>query len=417
MTLISDDLCLHRSQLWLWILPALDVRFWDFGGMDSALHAFRSLQPCECHQIRSLQYSGDIILVVAGNSQAKVLDRDGFQVLECIRGDQYIVDMANTKGHTAKLNDGCWHPKTKEEFLTSICFMLICCGLVLWTVWTWDLNSQKKHKSVFKPRSLQGKRDGSIQIWDRNLSVSVCGFIFIFIFTLQSYPGGDAVRGNKASCQIERADRPGRRGQRVLTLSSLLFCNCADEQDSPDDKLLLTGISVKKDEGNGKLLFFERESLREVYEIEVADASVVGCLWHPKLNQIMVGTGNGLVKVYYDPVKTQRGAMLCVVKSPGEDIISSNMHTLTKVTVKTFIMSQKISISNKCFNRGCCAACEERSTLSLCASCDSRVFLAAHALPMFREARQRSTGSSWRRTDWIRSDPTNPNRPCPDQVT
>ncbi|ROL48277.1 WD repeat-containing protein 70 [Anabarilius grahami] len=97
-----------------------DVKFWDFAGMDGALHAFRSLQPCECHQIRSLQYSvtGDVILVVAGNSQAKVLDRDGFQVLECVKGDQYIVDMANTKGHTAMLNDGCWHPKIKEEFLT-----------------------------------------------------------------------------------------------------------------------------------------------------------------------------------------------------------------------------------------------------------------------------------------------------------
>lgn len=38
-----------------------------------------------------------MILVVAGNAQAKVLDRDGFQVLECTKGDQYIVDMANTK--------------------------------------------------------------------------------------------------------------------------------------------------------------------------------------------------------------------------------------------------------------------------------------------------------------------------------
>lgn len=65
--------------------------------------------------------------------------------------------------------------------------------LVLRTVRTWDLTSEKKHKSVFKPRSLQGKRvtptcctysrdgkliaagcqDGTIQIWDRNLSVSV----------------------------------------------------------------------------------------------------------------------------------------------------------------------------------------------------------------------------------------------------
>lgn len=40
---------------------------------------------------------------------------------------------------------------------------------------------------------------------------------------------------------------------------------------SPDDKLLVTGTSVRKDEGNGKLLFFERQSLQKVYEIEVAD--------------------------------------------------------------------------------------------------------------------------------------------------
>lgn len=37
---------------------------------------------------------------------------------------------------------------------------------------------------------------------------------------------------------------------------------------------------------------------------------VVRCLWHPKLNQIMVGTGNGLAKVYYDPVKSHRYAAL-----------------------------------------------------------------------------------------------------------
>ncbi|NXS17464.1 WDR70 protein, partial [Mystacornis crossleyi] len=150
--------------------------------MFSTLHVF--LELCH-HQIKSLQYSstGDVILVVSGNSQAKVLDRDGFPVMECIKGDQYIVDMTNTKGHTAMLNSGCWHPKIKEEFLT-------CSNDG--TVRTWDVNNEKKHKSVFKPRSIQGKRvipttctysrdgkliaagcqDGSIQIWDRNMSVS-----------------------------------------------------------------------------------------------------------------------------------------------------------------------------------------------------------------------------------------------------
>ena len=29
-----------------------------------------------------------------------MIDRDGFEVLECVKGDQYIVDMANTKVST-----------------------------------------------------------------------------------------------------------------------------------------------------------------------------------------------------------------------------------------------------------------------------------------------------------------------------
>uniref|UniRef100_A0A8B9HM48 WD repeat-containing protein 70 n=1 Tax=Astyanax mexicanus TaxID=7994 RepID=A0A8B9HM48_ASTMX len=315
-----------------------DVKFWDFAGMDAALHAFRSLQPCECHQIRSLQYSitGDVILVVAGNSQAKVLDRDGFQVLECVKGDQYIVDMANTKGHTAMLNGGCWHPKIKEEFLT-------CSNDG--TVRTWDLNSDKKHKSVFKPRSLQGKRvtptcctysrdgkliaagcqDGTIQIWDRNLSVhtkfhcrqahtpstDTCCLTFSYDGTTLASRGGD---DTLKTWDLRNFRKPLNVATGLTTYFPMTDC-CF----SPDDKLLVTGTSVKRDEGNGKLVFFDRESFKKVYEIEVASASVVRCLWHPKLNQIMVGTGNGLAKVYYDPVKSQRGAKLCVVKNKRKE--------------------------------------------------------------------------------------------------
>ncbi|XP_047397147.1 WD repeat-containing protein 70-like [Sciurus carolinensis] len=83
----------------------------------------------------------------------------------------------------------------------------------------------------------------------------------------------------------------------------------------PDDKLIVTGTSVQRGYGSGKHIFFEHRTFQRVYEIDVTDASVVHCLWHPKLNQIMVGTGNGLVKVCYDPNKSQRGAKLCVVKT------------------------------------------------------------------------------------------------------
>nr|XP_057920173.1 WD repeat-containing protein 70 isoform X1 [Doryrhamphus excisus] len=362
-----------------------DVRFWDFAGMDQALQAFRSLQPCECHQIRSLQYSitGDRILVVSGNAQAKVLDRDGFNVMECIKGDQYIVDMVNTKGHTAMLNDGCWHPKMKEEFMT-------CSNDG--TVRTWDVTSEKKHKSVFKPRSFQGKRviptcctysrdgkliaagcqDGTIQIWDRNLSVHTK------YHSRQAHiPGSDisclafsydglilASRGGDDTLKIWDI----RNFKKPLNMANGLtnYFPMTDCCFSPDDQLLVTGTSVKKDEGHGKLVFFDRATFQRVYEIDVTNASVVRCLWHPKLNQIMVGTGNGLAKVYYDPIKSHRGAKLCVVKSQRKQ---KHAEALTQEYVIT-----------------------------------------PHALPMFREARQRSTRKQLEKD---RLDPKKSHKPEP----
>ena len=91
--------------------------------MDSSLRSFRSIRPCESHVIRALEYSstGDKLLVVPGSSQAKVLDRDGHEILECLKGDPYVVDVRRNKGHVGALTSGCWHPKIREEFLTGTC--------------------------------------------------------------------------------------------------------------------------------------------------------------------------------------------------------------------------------------------------------------------------------------------------------
>uniref|UniRef100_A0A8C5P6V8 WD repeat-containing protein 70 n=1 Tax=Leptobrachium leishanense TaxID=445787 RepID=A0A8C5P6V8_9ANUR len=362
-----------------------DVRFWDFAGMDASLQAFRTLQPCECHQIKALQYSttGDVILVVSGNSQAKVLDRDGFPVMECVKGDQYIVDMANTAGHTAMLNGGCWHPKIKEEFMT-------CSNDG--TVRIWDVNNEKKHKNIFKPRSFQGKRviptccnysrdgkllaagcqDGSIQLWDRNMNVhtklqcrqahapgtDTSCIVFSYGGQILATRGGDDT--------LKTWDM--RNFKKPLHMASGLsnFFPMTDCFFSPDDKLLITGTSVKKGGGSGSLMFFDLVEFKKIYEIHVTEASVVRGLWHPKLNQIMVGTGNGLAKIYYDPIKSQRGAKLCVVKTKSKE---RQAETLTQDYVIT-----------------------------------------PHALPMFREPRQKSTRKQLEKD---RLDPLKSHKPEP----
>lgn len=313
-----------------------DMKFWDFAGMDKSLRSFRTLRPCECHQIRSLEYSttGDTILVVAGNAQAKVIDRDGFEVLECCKGDQYIYDKAKTKGHTAMLNYGCWHPKIREEFLT-------CSNDG--TLRTWDINNaQKKHKALLKPRSSQGRmclpttctysrdgrlvasacQDGSIQMWQHNRYVNIslknmnahangtdtsCLCFSYDGRCLASRGGDDTVK----LWDIRQFKKPvvvAENLPNVFPMTDVAF--------SPDDKLVITGLSVRKGEGAGKLLFMDRQTLKTMSELEVSeDSSVVRCLWHPKLNQIVVSCADGNVKIYYDPDKSHRGAKLSVVKT------------------------------------------------------------------------------------------------------
>ncbi len=41
---------------------------------------------------------------------------------------------------------------------------------------------------------------------------------------------------------------------------------------SPDDKLVVTGVSLNRGETEGKLLFFDKQTLKQVYEIFVAES-------------------------------------------------------------------------------------------------------------------------------------------------
>lgn len=40
---------------------------------------------------------------------------------------------------------------------------------------------------------------------------------------------------------------------------------------SPDDRLVVTGLSVRKTDGKGKLLFMDRDTLDTLTELEVSD--------------------------------------------------------------------------------------------------------------------------------------------------
>lgn len=93
--------------------------------------------------INDLAFStnGEQLLVASGHAQIRILDRQGKQWAETVRGisfltldfllvlyfivlshfllgDQYLVDLSNTSGHTSAVNCCCWHPLIKTEFLS-----------------------------------------------------------------------------------------------------------------------------------------------------------------------------------------------------------------------------------------------------------------------------------------------------------
>ena len=93
----------------------------DFGGMKSDLRSFRSVEPHSGHPVAALAWSpsGDAWLACAREPRVKLYDREGKGVGETVRGDMYIRDPRNTKGHTAAATAAAWHPHDRWTALTA----------------------------------------------------------------------------------------------------------------------------------------------------------------------------------------------------------------------------------------------------------------------------------------------------------
>jgi WD40 repeat protein len=81
----------------------------------------REITPSDGHPVLAVSWSpsGDAFLCVTGSAQPRFYDRDGKLLGECARGDMYIRDMKNTKGHITGCSGGCWHPIDRFTAVTS----------------------------------------------------------------------------------------------------------------------------------------------------------------------------------------------------------------------------------------------------------------------------------------------------------
>jgi len=313
------------------------VKFWDFAGMDVSLRSFRTIEPVEGNHIKSLQYSnsGDKFLVATSNCQAKIYDRDGFQKGECVKGDMYLADMGNTKGHVSALTKASWHPTNKDFFATSS---------MDGTIRIWDINKiLVKQQNVLKAKNQAGKKtavttssynldakliaggcqDGSIQLWPADGPYNRPHITFrpghqdgSDITCLAFSSDGHTLVSRSMDDTMKVWDIRNPKSS-LATFDELSNFGETDCIFSPDDRLIVTGTSVKKGEGTGLLVFYDKKDLSRVKQIGVAKgASVVSILWHPKINQIIAGTSEGKTHIYFDPQLSTNGALLSVVRAP-----------------------------------------------------------------------------------------------------
>jgi WD repeat-containing protein 70 len=97
------------------------LRLYNFAGMDSSHSAFRVITPQEGQGVRSVSYSsnGDRFAVATTSAHANVFDRDSRPLVKTVKGDPYIADSANTRGHTAALSHAQFHPLYRDTLVTS----------------------------------------------------------------------------------------------------------------------------------------------------------------------------------------------------------------------------------------------------------------------------------------------------------
>lgn len=78
--------------------------------------------------------------VICTHALNQIYDRDGLTLGEFVKGDMYIRDLKNTKGHISGLTGGEWNPKSKETILTSS---------EDGSIRLWDVSDFQSQKQVF----------------------------------------------------------------------------------------------------------------------------------------------------------------------------------------------------------------------------------------------------------------------------
>ncbi|KAJ3268309.1 WD repeat-containing protein 70, partial [Terramyces sp. JEL0728] len=298
-------------------------KLWDFHSMGASLKSFKSVEPAEGNPIRDVQFSlgGDLMLVAPSTHQLHVYKRDGEELFQCIKGDMYVRDYRKVQGHTSQLTSSRWHPNDKNLFMTSSLDS---------TIRIWDLNNIQNNKKgsihcMFVRFSgtvgktpvtsasysndgryvVAGDSTGGIRIWKSLGSYSGAAEKTIkdahsngvAITSVQMALNGLHITSRSMDDTVKLWDLRNLKQPIGVAKDMTCFHEEANTIYSPNERYILAGTAVKKEQGPAKIVVFDRHTLNRVNEIEVP-TSCIRLMWPTKLNQLFAGLGNGQVRVF-----------------------------------------------------------------------------------------------------------------------
>lgn len=328
------------------------VKLHDFASMTpTTLRAFKSVDPTatkasansETHPVNHVEFnplSASQVLVISATPQAKILSRDGEVRTEFVKGDMYLRDMHNTKGHISEITTGTWHPTDKNLCVTAGTDSTL-------RIWDTDFRRVQKEVIVHKSRAagsagrtrmtavawgtpaqggssllVAAALDGSLVMWGGEGPYSRPMAEIRDAHKKDTWTGGVAISADGRTVVSRGGDDliklwDTRKFKQAISVvehqsTSDQYMN-TDIRFSPNSSSIITGSAT------GHLHILNPATLKPELVTPVTPGSpLTTVLWHEKLNQIITGSANAETHVLYNPSISNRGAAMVMSRAPKQ---------------------------------------------------------------------------------------------------
>lgn len=290
------------------------------------------------HQILFSPYSGGQFLVITATAQARIFSRDGDLISEFKKGDMYLRDKHNTKGHTAEITSGAWHPHDRDTFVTA--------GTDS-TVRIWNVNNRMEQRDVIVHKSraagsagmtrmtaigwggsaegqsstiIAAALDGSLVMWGGDGPYHRPAGEIRDAHTKDTWTSGLDIsadgrlvitRGGDDTIKLWDTRKFKSPINTVSHLSTSSQYPTSNIRFSPGSSSVITGSET------GHLHILNPATLRPELVTPITPGSpLITVDWHPKLNQIFTGSANGQTTILFNPKTSTNGAITVMSKAP-----------------------------------------------------------------------------------------------------